>query len=1315
MPTINFPDGSSSYIPDQKPETIAEAKRIHEANKEGKASVLGDMGRQAVRGLQKIGEGVATTVSSGIDFVADTDLTSDVKEHFEKVDIGEAETTAGEITRYMVQFGLPGFGVAGVLGRMGKMGKINAALTGGLVDGAVATDDVITLKDTFFDNESESDELRMSRLRGSEAAAARLQDKLEVAAEGAGFILGIPLAAKALVKTGGAALDVAAPVVSDAVNLVAPVGSFMAKGIKKTLNKGELETSALDANTGIYNWLKKNFTFAGGDPDSYVSGAKAAKTAQIKAAQEQVDGSFDTILNTTKIAVNNGTLNQTNALKLSRNVEDFMFPRIRVDYQFPNLSADKKRAKAKQIQKIAEQNIKNLEDQYIDYKSIGLLDNQKISALLQTNRSKFNTYSNQVLDYSNKENADTFMNLFIPPELRNAILENAGLYGTRVYKAIVDKGYQVNPEYRKDAIASIQRNFSGTNEKQANLAFDNLFNPGPKNKNSFNYETNDMLLEGLNRDMSILKGRKLDSLPEVRRALGESAGYLETNWETALANTKLTASVTAQKLSSLTAKAEMFTNIKTLDSLSDKTGGVKFLKNKSEFGDIGDSKIQTILDKNGERVTFKQFNKDAGALEGSFAREDVHDGLMGAMSDQSANSGILRKLYTGLLSVKAASQYGKTVLSGGAQVRNFTSIPFFSMLNGNLGSTGRFVDAVETSFAGLFDPKKRVLKTESIQELIEEGMMQKGGANLGEIREIAKLASDVYSDSFVGAVSKAGNKIKDATGMRLAEKAYGMTDDAGRVFGYLNEKARLMQALKRNPNDFVPVGSSKSLVRFSDLIEPGAGSAKIRPQDILNKYGEEGLEKFVRGESAEVAANTIQNYQRIVPFVSEVIRKSPLGNFVAFPSEIIRNTSNAMSRGIAELASENAEMQKIGMRRLTGAVTTGGMMGTGLVALGSALTGVTKEKMEAYKRSSGAPWEKTATLIPIASDKNGNPTQFINFSYMNPYDYLRRPVERVFQEVARGNRNEESLNEIFFSSAMGGLGELTSPFVEPAFSAQAISDAYNGKTATGKKIWGVSDTPGDKVAKGLYHVLDTSLPTISPYKLEADIAAKKVKFAGLEFSPPKGSTKTFPRAIVGRLNDKGEDKKLTDRMGRDIDVAETMVQAFTGLKVVKPQVIKGLKYRGFEANDAIRDASNQFNRLLRSNDPQSAQQILQGYMNQNESRFRSLRDLYTAIEDARILGVPNSVIEQQLKEAKVANYKDVMRGIFKPIEINPGLLQASRDQGTVGVTKETFDAAARGLRQDLKGRFINPIERQSRDRASRILREEEERKILTGQ
>lgn len=53
-------------------------------------------------------------------------------------------------------------------------------------------------------------------------------------------------------------------------------------------------------------------------------------------------------------------------------------------------------------------------------------------------------------------------------------------------------------------------------------------------------------MEGLQREKGILKGRQLDNLPQVRRALGETAGYLQTDWKSALANTKLTANVTSQ-------------------------------------------------------------------------------------------------------------------------------------------------------------------------------------------------------------------------------------------------------------------------------------------------------------------------------------------------------------------------------------------------------------------------------------------------------------------------------------------------------------------------------------------------------------------------------------------------------------------------------------------------------------------------------------------------------------------------------------------------------------------------------------------------
>ena len=57
--------------------------------------------------------------------------------------------------------------------------------------------------------------------------------------------------------------------------------------------------------------------------------------------------------------------------------------------------------------------------------------------------------------------------------------------------------------------------------------------------------------------------------------------------------------------------------------------------------------------------------------------------------------------------------------------------------------------------------------------------------------------------------------------------------------------------------------------------------------------------------------------------------------------------------------------------------------------------------------------------------------------------------------------------------------------------------------------------------------------------------------------------------------------------------------------------------------------------MLRSNDPKQAEELLQGYMNQNENRFRALRDLYTSIEDARTLGLSEQQIKEQLNKLRL--------------------------------------------------------------------------------
>ena len=1261
--------------------------------------VLGDIGRSLfLVGPQKAVRGVAETGASAIDYFADTNLTADVQEHFDKVAYEKPKTQAGEIASFIGQFGIPGLGVAGVLTRHGKLKQ---ALGFGLVDGAVATDDTMTLTDTFLD--SESDEERLARLTGSEAAAKRLSDKLNVAAEASSFFIGLPYAlgaSKDLVK---GTLDIFAPTFSTA----AKIGLYGSKKIKGD----KLSKDLLTANKTRYDTLKDLFTFKRDRPTLAVAKAIGAKTSSVLAIQNGVDDTFQTITNTIN-KVSDTKISQSQKLQLARDIEDFMFPRIRVDFMNPNLTQKQARIKAKDLQKSAEKNIINLEQKTGMYKGSGLNENLKISSLLKDTRTLFDELSEQVLIKSD-ESSTEFMNLFIKDEVRDAIQENAGLYGSRIYRAFINKNYKLDPKFEADAVEEIAGAF-GVNSERARYALLKTINTQAKNKDVTGIETIDMYVDGLKGQKSILKGRKLDSLPKVRRALGEVSGYLDDTAESALNNTALVASSTANKLSSLLAKAKVYDDIAKLDELSLKTGDSKFLRDEKYFldkiGEIPKPKNQgdivQVVDVNskGEQILFKQFNEDHGSLKGKFVRSDFFDAITRAGSDFDSNRGPLFELYKPFLALKAGSQYGKTVLSAGAQIRNFTSVPFFATLNGNLGSTGRFTDAVGTTFSGLLDPKTKTIKKEILKELREEGQIQAGGGGLiNELEAIANIASETKLGNFI---TETGKNLVSTPGIKqtndFLQKTYSMTDSAARVFSYMGEKERFLQAIKNNPDVFVPIQSVKNMTRYADLIEPNNfGKPVIKPSDITKKFGDDELTMFARSEAGDIAEQTVQNYQRTMGLVDRV-RVLPVGNFVAFPSEIFRNTINATQRGITELASDNKQIQEIGMRRLAGATFTLGGTGYMLEKGLSTLTGVAQEKIDAYKRSYAMPWDRTATLLPVASDENGNPTQLFNFSYMNPYDYLTRPVSRVFMEAAEGNRNEEQLSKILFDSSYGAIAELTSSFVDPAFSAQAISDAFRGRTPLGRRIWGEADDTGTKVQKGFIHVIDEILPSVTPFNLTYDLGED----TGFEIQ-----TKDFPRAIFGLTNKQGESEKLINKRGQELDVADTLVQAFSGFKVIKPQIDRTLLFRSFEANREIRDATNQFNSYLRRFNPEESQNYLNAYINSNEKRFKSLRDLYLAIEDARELGLSERQIENQLKKAKVANYKEVLRNRFRPSNVDTNTLRESKAPISVTAPLKLLEQNLR--RQDLKGQFRDPRQ-PNQSAGAQILREQELEKLVGG-
>ena len=81
-------------------------------------------------------------------------------------------------------------------------------------------------------------------------------------------------------------------------------------------------------------------------------------------------------------------------------------------------------------------------------------------------------------------------------------------------------------------------------------------------------------------------------------------------------------------------------------------------------------------------------------------------------------------------------------------------------------------------------------------------------------------------------------------------------------------------------------------------------------------------ENFIKHEAANIVRNNVPNYD----YVSETIkgiRKLPIGNFMAFPAEIMRTSANIVKRALDEIGTtmmingkQVRPLASVGMQRL---------------------------------------------------------------------------------------------------------------------------------------------------------------------------------------------------------------------------------------------------------------------------------------------------------------------------------------------------------------------------------------------------------------
>ena len=1236
--------------------------------------VAQEFGEGILSGATKVVQGVAELGAIASDYLADTDYYDDVGAGFEEfrqslgIDPQGFAGAIGEVgTQFVVPGGIAAKGVQGLnaVAKAGKTGKFFAGLgAAGLADAVVATNDTTTLGDFFEGGPTETGEL--IGLDNEERALEALLNKAKVGVEGAAGIVAAPFVARGL----GAAASGAATAAGQI-----PGATQAARGIKAGAEKvgakfGEIEEArrlGLEQSpflNGVADAMA-TLRYRGILPQevaesrSLIPGLTQAEVQAADKLVNMLDKEIDSVL---KVA--------------NQNLEDATpFAKADVYNSIEKYLTNPNRAEADTL-------LKSFPDQ--------------LQAPVKQMRTHLDELSGKLLE-SDFIKKNDFYQKETKKMLSETIRGNLGSYMTRRYRMFEDPNFKPTTEMMDEAAAGFKADpvavqnelellaksgkrsvqelgltddfklLGQVTDDQARIARDNFLDRYKKSTGKTFKGVSRVGEQRLRTDQFITR----TNLKEYQRALlGEVKNPLE-NYVATVSN-----------IAEFNAVDNYFGNIRRLAEENPDGIGKLFrntegmspdqLKALEEEGfvTLGSARGSSRADKSIEETVD---NSGWGSLHGFAVPERVYQDLTRAVVGDTGWLGNgLRSIYSGFLRVKGGTQYGKTILSPITQIRNVTTASAFAAAQGNIGKGANLWESVGLVFNNLrkMPPEKAA---EEFKELQRLGIVN-SQAELRELQELVAKGFGYTDQRMVEGIpvtERFGSRLSDNKVMdwikkkgKGAENLYQAGDDIWKVYNYTFESNKLRNALAKMTPD-----------QQSDFILRKSG----KPMDT---------DAFIREEAARIVRNTVPNYN-LAPEAIKSLRRAPVGNFIAFPYEIMRTGVNTIARGIDELADPNVEIQKIGMRRLMGALTTFSVVPAGISSMGYALSGVSKEEMDAYQRSLAPPWEKNARLVPVGRHEDGTP-KYINYSYSNPYDMLERTAIAALNNYEEGMRKGKSSGQVVSEAAFASLGEMMSPFTQESIALAAFRDVLDpnaenpvmqalgqfgrgGKTITGAKIYNPEDSKGDQIAKSFAHIADTLMPSIIP-----------IDESGGVIEPSR-----FARGFINGL---GLNETLgiseEDRMGRERDLSQELARAFSGITESDSQASDSLKYKGYEFARARQDASNIFNSIARRQNV-TREQLIEAYNDANEARFRAFRDFNQVLRDVETFGMSRNEMRRILKQAGVSGVNELLRDTYRPLEVSDSVLKDMRRNGTIG---ELPRGEIRGIISEQRGRqFDAPV------------------------
>ena len=610
-------------------------------------------------------------------------------------------------------------------------------------------------------------------------------------------------------------------------------------------------------------------------------------------------------------------------------------------------------------------------------------------------------------------------------------------------------------------------------------------------------------------------------------------------------------------------------------------------------------------------------------------------GREGTTSAEKGASFLYRNL---LLFPKATSQLAKTVFSIPTHLRNIISAGAFAAANGIL-------------FQGFKNPKM-------LGDAFRKGWQISGVGNLKNTRFKDADFEAAYRELLELGVVNSQVQIGD---LRALMKDVQFGDKISDLDSVLNP---MLSKLKK-----IPEYLQGKYVAEDDFWKITNYFVELNRRD--NAYKKAGITKTtkeLKEEAAAIVRNTVPNYA----YVGDVVRTArllPVGNFMSFPSEMIRSTVNIGQQAIKEMkhlpgpneiirgtdvgpmvfiegkgfVKNNNPMYNIGATRAVGMAFTLNAVPAMAVEGAKALYDVTEDEIKAL-RQFVPDWSKNSTLIPIRDEDTGT-LKYIDFSHSNAYDLMGRPFRILANEIANSTKDGDTILKGFVTGANEAITELAAPFIDESIWTEAAADVNlfpllpgrGGRTRDGRLLYTDQTPLGDRVSIKFRHLMEALAPS---YKQGVRI------FQAATETP----TKT------------GKILELDDQ-----------IAGFIGFRPIEVDPLKSMGFKIAEYQRGIRNARREFTGgafgLLRGG-PIEPNDVITRYYESNKARFEVQKEMFKNINAAEILGTSRNNLELQFSDRQLSssNFNNLRTGKYDPYfpsdDIRDRFREISQNLGT---------------------------------------------------